>query len=64
MTQPALAHATDFGRMYARSLAEAPSVPSITTVIGLQAIDLDGWIGYMAAKALADHPGLPEAAGR
>lgn len=64
MTQPALAHATDLGRMYARSLTEQPSVPSITTVIGLQAMELDGWIGYMAAKALADHPGLTEAAGR
>lgn len=64
MTQPALAHATAFGRMYARSLSEQPAVPSITTVIGLQAMDLDGWIGYMAAKALADHVGLPEAVGR
>ena len=64
MTQPALAHATEFGRMYARSLKDQPSVPSITTVIGLQAMDLDGWIGYMAAKSLADHVGLPEAVGR
>lgn len=64
MTQPELAHATDLGRMYARSLAEPPSVPSITTIIGLQAMDLDGWIGYLAAKTLAEHPALPEAAGR
>ncbi|WP_394940957.1 cytochrome [Psychromicrobium sp. YIM B11713] len=64
MTQPALAHATEFGRMYARSLTEQPSVPSITTVIGMQALDLSGWVGYMAASALAAHAGLPEAAGK
>ncbi|AJT40806.1 PD-(D/E)XK nuclease family protein [Psychromicrobium lacuslunae] len=64
MTQPALAHATEFGRMYGRSLNDTPSVPSITTVIGMQAMDLSGWAGYMAASKLAAHPGLVEAAGR
>lgn len=63
MTQPALAHATEFGRMYGRSLADAPSVPSITTVIGMQAMDLSGWAGYMAASKLAAHPDLAAAAG-
>jgi hypothetical protein len=61
MTQPALAHATEFGRMYARSLRETPSMPSITTVISQQATSLDGWIGYMAANSLARHPKLHEA---
>ncbi|WP_427017277.1 cytochrome [Pseudarthrobacter sp. P1] len=63
MTSPALAHSTEFGRMYARSLTEAPLVPSITTVISQQAISLDGWIGYMAATAMAQHPKLSDAAG-
>ena len=61
MTQPALAHATEFGRMYARSLRETPRMPSITTVISQQASSLDGWIGYMAANSLAQHPRLHEA---
>lgn len=61
MTQPALAHATEFGRMYARSLSDAPSMPSITTVIAQQSTSLDGWIGYMAATSLSQHPKLAEA---
>ncbi|MDQ6740833.1 MAG: cytochrome [Actinomycetota bacterium] len=61
MTQPALAHATEFGRMYARSLAEPPIMPSITTVISQQSGTLDGWFGYMAANSLAQHPALPGA---
>ncbi|MCZ2403397.1 cytochrome [Paenarthrobacter sp. Z7-10] len=61
MTQPALAHATEFGRMYARSLRDAPSMPSITTVISQQSTSLDGWIGYMAATSLSEHPKLAEA---
>jgi hypothetical protein len=63
MTSPALAHATEFGRMYARSLRDTPSMPSITTVISQQATTLDGWIGYMAANSLAQHPRLTEAVG-
>ncbi|MCQ9164045.1 MULTISPECIES: cytochrome [unclassified Arthrobacter] len=63
MTAPALAHTTDLGRMYARSLSEPPKVPSITTVIGQQAASLDGWIGYMAANAVARHPDLGDAVG-
>ncbi len=50
--------------MYARSLTERPTVPSITTVIGMQSMDLDGWVGYMAANALAASPTLAEAVGR
>lgn len=35
MTDPRLAHATPWGRMYARDLHSEPAVPSITTVIGM-----------------------------
>ncbi|NYD79605.1 cytochrome [Arthrobacter cupressi] len=63
MTDPLLAHATDHGRMYARSTAEAFSVPSITTVIGQQAHSLDGWFGYMGANSLANDPELPRLLG-
>lgn len=49
--------------MYARSLQEPPKVPSITTVIGQQSTSLDGWIGYMAATAVAKHPDLGSAVG-
>ena len=52
MTQPRLAHQTPLGRMYARSLTGLPEVPSITTVIGMERTDLDGWIGLMAALSL------------
>lgn len=51
MTTPTLAQATDYGRMYARTVGGELLVPSITTVIGQQASDLSGWHGYMAAKA-------------
>ena len=63
MTQPQLAHQTAAGRMYARSLGGLPEVPSITTVIGQQSVDLDGWIGHMAATAVVDDPRLPQAVG-
>lgn len=63
MTAPALAHSTELGRMYARSLTDSPRVPSITTVIGQQATSLEGWIGYMAASAVAGHPDLGAAVG-
>ena len=59
MTAPLLAHATDYGRMYARSTTEQFSVPSITTVIGQQAHALDGWFSYMGASSLAADPELP-----
>ncbi|MDQ0028827.1 cytochrome [Arthrobacter bambusae] len=60
MTDPLLAHATEYGRMYARSTSETFSVPSITTVIGQQAHSLDGWFGYMGASSLAKDPELPQ----
>lgn len=49
--------------MYARKIDGVPEVPSITTVIGRQAMDLTGWAGYMAAQAVITDPLLPEAIG-
>lgn len=63
MTDPLLAHATEYGRMYSRSTSEAFSVPSITTVIGQQAHSLDGWFSYMGANSLAQDPELPQLLG-
>ena len=64
MTAPLLAHATPHGRMYARSLSEQPSVPSITTVISQTPSSLGGWFGHMAASSLARDPRLPGALGK
>ncbi|WP_460681702.1 cytochrome [Nesterenkonia populi] len=63
MTDPALAHSTEFGRMYSRSLDSAPEVPSITTVIGQEAKDMTGWAGHMAATALANDAQLASCVG-
>lgn len=63
MTQPQLAHQTDAGRMYSRSLTGLPEVPSITTVIGQQALDLTGWASHMATSTLIADTRLPEAIG-
>jgi hypothetical protein len=63
MTQPLLAHATEYGRMYSRSTTEAPAVPSITTVIAQAPSSMGGWFGYMAASAVAQDPGLAAALG-
>ncbi|MGW3944846.1 cytochrome [Micrococcus endophyticus] len=63
MTQPRLAHQTPLGRMYARSLTGLPEVPSITTVIGMERTDLDGWIGWMAAQSVTQDPRLAESVG-
>lgn len=64
MTTPRLATATPFGRMYARSVSSEPLVPSITTVIAQQPLDLGGWHGHMAATELANHPQLESALNR
>lgn len=64
MTEPLLAHQTPHGRMYARSTAEPPSVPSITNIIAQAPISLDGWFGYMSANALAQDPRFPAALGK
>lgn len=61
MTEPVLARSTEYGRMYARSLGEAASAPSITTVISQAPSSLDGWFGYMAASAVTRDPQLPQA---
>ncbi|KNC19096.1 cytochrome P450 [Arthrobacter sp. RIT-PI-e] len=64
MTAPLLAHATPHGRMYSRSTADQPSVPSITTVISQLPSSLGGWFGHMAATALSRDPRLPAALGK
>lgn len=63
MTDPQLAHATEFGRMYSRSLSDPPQVPSITTVIGQEAKDMTGWAGHMAASELVNDARLNGAVG-
>ncbi|GAA1349044.1 PD-(D/E)XK nuclease family protein [Falsarthrobacter nasiphocae] len=64
MTSPRLATATPYGRMYARSVGTEPTVPSITTVIAQQPMDLGGWHGHMAATEIANHPDLDKALAR
>lgn len=54
MTSPKLATQTDSGRMYSRKVGGEVIVPSITTVIGMDSMDLSGWAGYMAAKSLSE----------
>lgn len=63
MTQPQLAHQTDAGRMYSRSLTGLPEVPSITTVIAQQAMDLTGWASHMATTSLITDNRLAQAVG-
>jgi hypothetical protein len=63
MTDPRLAHATEFGRMYSRSLSQPPLVPSITTVIAQEAQDMTGWSGHMAATELINDTRLSSALG-
>lgn len=52
MTQPKLAHATPWGRMYGRYIGDAPRVPSITTVLGEAPDTLHGWHARVAADAM------------
>lgn len=61
MTSPKLAQQTDSGRMYSRQVGGPVIVPSITTIIGMDAMDLSGWAGYMAAKALSENEQLGHA---
>ncbi|MFJ2144275.1 PD-(D/E)XK nuclease family protein [Glutamicibacter sp. NPDC087831] len=63
MTSPKLAIQTDLGRMYSRKVGGEAIVPSITTVIGMDKLDLSGWAGYMAAKSLSDDHRLVQAVG-
>ncbi|WP_350246456.1 transposase [Rhodococcus sp. D-6] len=52
MTQPKLAHATEWGRMYGRFVGDRPRVPSITTVLGEAPDTLHGWHARVAADAM------------
>ncbi|WP_404285561.1 cytochrome [Glutamicibacter arilaitensis] len=61
MTSPKLAIQTDLGRMYSRQVGAEATVPSITTVIGMDKMDLSGWAGYMAAKSLSEDQRLSDA---
>src|SRR5699024_10594689 len=63
MTQPQRAHQSPAGRMYARSVTRLPEVPSITTVIGMQHVDLTGWACHMATTQLISDARLAEAIG-
>lgn len=59
MTDPALAHTTDHGRMYSRTLGGTPEVPSITTVLGVEDAGGDllrGWYGKQALIEAWGHP--------
>lgn len=49
--------------MYSRKAGGEAIVPSITTVIGMDKMDLSGWAGYMAAKALCADQRLSQAVG-
>ncbi|GAA1414014.1 hypothetical protein AUR04nite_20390 [Glutamicibacter uratoxydans] len=60
MTSPKLAIQTEHGRMYSRKVGAEATVPSITTIIGMDHTDLTGWAGYMAAKALSEDSRLPQ----
>lgn len=46
--------------MYSRQVGAEPTVPSITTIIGMDHVDLTGWAGYMAAKSLSEHARLAD----
>ena len=61
MTSPKLATQTGSGRMYCRMVGGEAIVPSITTVIGMDNMDLSGWAGYMAAKSLSEDQRLSQA---
>ncbi|MBX4171190.1 hypothetical protein K3M35_21465 [Rhodococcus sp. DMU2021] len=52
MTQPKLAHATEWGRMYGRFVGDRPRVPSITTVLGEAPDTLHGWHARVAVDAM------------
>ncbi|QDY67979.1 cytochrome [Glutamicibacter halophytocola] len=49
--------------MYSRKVGGEAIVPSITTVIGMDNMDLSGWAGYMAAKSLSEDHRLAQALG-
>ena len=55
MTDPRLAHTFDWGRMYSRTRGGEPEVPSITTVLAVEAADLEWWEAHCAVQATLDH---------
>lgn len=55
MTDPQLAHTFDWGRMYSRVRGGHPEVPSITTVLGVLAQDLEWWEALCAVNACVEH---------
>lgn len=55
MTDPQLAHTFDWGRMYSRKRGGTPEVPSITTVLGVLAQDLEWWEALCAVNACIEH---------
>lgn len=57
MTDPRLAHTFDWGRMYARTRGGEPEVPSITTVLAVEAQDMEWWEAYCAVNATLDNIG-------
>ena len=60
MTDPRLARTFNWGRMYARTRNGDPEVPSITTVLAVEAQDLEWWEAYCAVNATLEH--LPRVA--
>lgn len=58
MTDPTLATTYEWGRMYARTRGGPPTVPSITTVIGTLAQDLEWWESLCAADAAIEQAPL------
>lgn len=55
MTDPRLAHTFEWGRMYARTRGGEPEVPSITTVLSVEAQDMEWWTGLCAVNATLEH---------
>lgn len=55
MTDPRLAHTFDWGRMYARTRGGEPEVPSITTVLAVEAQDMEWWEALCAVNATLDN---------
>lgn len=55
MTDPQLATTFEWGRMYARTRGGTPEVPSITTVLGMMAQDLEWWEALCAVQECITH---------
>lgn len=55
MTSPRLAQTFDWGRMYARTRGGIPEVPSITTILDVQAQNLEWWEARCSVDAVLDN---------